>query len=215
MKVKLLTLLLITGFLICKSSFAQQKYKGTLITKMGNEQKGIITVDLNGANNEMIEIETTEISKSKGGGKRTKQTLTTSTKLNVAFISRLVINDSTYYFRDIKYDYNDKYYMNVCVRLISGTLNCGMFQNGKSSGVENISFKLPNDDFSKLVSADFDYYKATQAWQIFAYGKCPSLHTKMSEKQAGYAWDENTSKQNRISMWKQWIQEYNACKLEE
>jgi hypothetical protein len=215
MKVKIVSLFLIAGIVICKSSFGQQKYKGTMITKMGQEQTGIIIVNLNGANNDLIEIETTEISRSKGGGKRTKQTLTTSTKLNVALINRLIINDSTYYFRDVKYDYNDKYYMNVCVRLIAGTLNSGIFQHGKSTGMDNISIKLPNDEYSKLVSADFDYYKATLAWQIFAYGNCASLRSKMEEKAAGYTWDDKNSKESRIHMWKQWIMEYNACKLEE
>ena len=37
--------------------------------------------------------------------------------------SSIIINDTTYYFRDIKYDYNDKYlYERMCTRLIEGTL---------------------------------------------------------------------------------------------
>lgn len=190
-----------------------QEYKGTMVTKLGKSESGIITANLNGPNNELIEIATSEQTKTKVNGKRTKQTITSSVKLNVAFISSIIINDTTYYFRDIKYDYNEKYYMNICVRLIEGTLNCGIFQNGKSTGVDDISVKLPNNEYSKLVSIDFDYYKSTLAWHIFGFGDCGTLRSKMEEKNPGYTWDDTASREQRLAMWKSWIQEYNACKI--
>ena len=212
MQVKYCSLLIIAFVFSVNYIFAQQKYKGIVVTKLGKEEKGMITVNLNGSNDELIEIETTEVTQSKGRGKKSKQTLTSSMKLNVAFIHHLIINDSTYYIRDIKYGYNDKYYMNVCVRLIAGTLDCGMFQNGKSTGNENLSVKLPNAEFSKLAATEFDYYKATSGWTIMAFGSCPELRSKMVSGQAGYKWDDNTAQEQRLAMWKKWIQEFNACK---
>ena len=64
-----------------------QEYKGTMVTKLGKSESGIITVNLDGPNNELIEIATSEQTKTKVNGKRTKQTITSSVKLNVAFIN--------------------------------------------------------------------------------------------------------------------------------
>jgi len=102
--------------------------------------------------------------------------------------------------------------MNSTVRLIGGTVNCGIFQTGRSSGINNISIKLPNEELSKLISADFDYYKATLGWHIMAFGKCLSLRSKMENDEAGYKWDDNTPQEKRIAIWKKWIEEFNACK---
>jgi hypothetical protein len=190
-----------------------QKYKGTMVTKLGKLETGIIIVNLDGPNNELIEIATSEQTKTKEKGRRTKQTITTSTKLNVAIIESIIIKDTTYYFRDIKYDYNEKYYKNVCVKLIDGTLKCGIFQNARSKGNDDISVKLPNDEFSKLVSIDFDYYKSTLAWHIFAFGDCGTLRSKMEEEKSGYTWNDSASREQRLAMWKSWIQEYNACTI--
>ena len=132
-------------------------------------------------------------------------------RLNTAIISHIIINDTTYYFRDIKYDYNDKYLMNACVRLIEGSLNCGIFQTGRSKGQDHISIKLPSADFSKLVDIDFDYYKTTLGWHIMGFGKCAALRSKMEAHQTGYTWNDNTTREDRIIMWKNWVREFNAC----
>lgn len=212
MKATSFVLLLVVYFFTLPVLNAQQKYEGILVTKMGQQEKGIITVNLDGENNELLEITTVGKSTSKSRRQKTKQTINTSAKLNLAFIHHIIINDTTYYFRDIKYDYNEKYYMNTPVRLIGGTLDCGIFQTGRSSGGNKLSIKLPNNEFSKLVAVDFDYYKATLGWHIMAFGKCISLRTKMENKEAGYSWNDDTSADQRISMWKNWIQEFNACK---
>jgi len=133
---------------------AQQKYKGKLVSKLGQEQSGEITINLDGSNNELIEITYSEQTKTKGK-RKSQQTTSMSMKLNVALIKHITINDTTYYFRDIKYDYNDKYYMNVCVRLLEGTVNCGLFQQGRSTGTSNLSVKLPNSELSKLADLGF------------------------------------------------------------
>lgn len=205
-------LLLLSFLLSAAFSYGQEKYQGTVVTKLGIKQPGTITLNLNGPNNELIEIIPKEQTK-KNRNKKVKETVSSSFKLNVALINYIIINDTTWYLRDIKYDYKSKYYMNVCVRLIEGTLDCGIFQTGLSKEMENISIKLPNDEFSKLVSVDFDYYKATLGWHIMAFGKCPTLKTKMEGKQAGYTWDDNTSQSQRITMWKNWVREFNTCKF--
>ena len=165
---------------------AQQKYKGKLVSKLGQEQSGEITINLDGSNNELIEITYSEQTKTKGK-RKSQQTTSMSMKLNVALIKHITINDTTYYFRDIKYDYNDKYYLSV---------------------------KLPNSELSKLAAIDFDYYKATLGWHIFAFSKCKTLRSKMEEKQPGYYWDDNATPEQRLAMWKSWIQEYNSCSLQ-
>lgn len=202
----LFTLLAISG-----NVKAQQQYKGTMVTKLGAEQTGMINVNLDGPNKELIEIVSTEQSKTKGRGKRTKSVATTTMSLNVAFIHHIIINDSVYYFRDIKYDYNEKYYVNVCVRLTGGTLDCGIFQNGLSTGNDNLSIKLPLSEFSKLVSVDFDYYRSTTGWHMMGFGGCEPLRAKMSAKENGYSWDDATPREERIAMWRNWIDEFNKC----
>lgn len=213
MNARYLVGLLLTLLFSITQANAQQKYKGTLVSKLGQEQSGEITLNLDGSNNELIEISYSEQTKTKGK-RKSKQSTSMSMKLNVALIKHITINDTTYYFRDIKYDYNDKYYMNVCVRLVEGTLNCGLFQQGRSAGTSNLSVKLPNSEFSKLAAIDFDYYKATLGWHIFAFGKCKTLRSKMEEKQPGYYWDDNATFEQRLSMWKSWIQEYNSCNIQ-
>lgn len=211
MKIKSFLLLSLAAFFSYYAVQAQTSYRGTLVTKMGSRETCTITVNLNGSNNELIGFVTEEKKKVKKASTKTKQTITSAAKLNVALISYIIINDTTYYFRDIKYDYNEKYHMNVCVRLVAGTLNCGIFQQGRSSGKDELSVKLPNNDFSKLVSVDFDYYKATLGWHIMAFGQCASLSSKMSAKQEGYYWDDSSSRGDRITMWEKWVEEFNAC----
>jgi hypothetical protein len=200
------------SILFSSSLLAQQKYEGIMVTKLGDKQSGMITINLNGSNNELIEISTIEKTKSKKKNKRTSQTLSTSMKLNVGLIHHIIINDTTYYFRDIKYDYNEKFHMNSCVRLVEGTLDCGMFQIGRSEDMNTVCIKLPKEEFSKLIAVDFDYYRSTTGWHIMGFGECSSLNTKMSNKETGYAWDDNDNLAQRIGMWKNWIKEFNSCK---
>ena len=72
-------------FFIAITTFAQQSYKGQMNLKLGQTFNGDITVNLGGANSELIEIKTTEKTKIKGG----KQTLTTNAKYNVAIINNM------------------------------------------------------------------------------------------------------------------------------
>lgn len=134
MKIKSISLLagilLITGIVS-----AQEKYKGTLFTKLGDEIHGEISMNLKGENDYLIPITTVEKSKSKSK----KLELTTTTRLNVAIINKIEINGLTYYTRDIKIGYDDKELKNVCVQLIHGSLTSGIFQSGTGTDMHSIA----------------------------------------------------------------------------
>ncbi len=204
----LVAFLLFTSF----QSHAQQTYHGTIVTKLGKEQKGTITVNLDGSNNELIPISYTEKTKSKSKGTKMKMESTTTLSLNVALIHHIIINDTTYYFRDVKYGYDEKKRMNVAVRLISGTLNCGLFQEGRSNDPALLAAKLPKADFSQLVSTEFEYYKELSGWHAMAFSDCKSLQEKMMNNQPGYVWEKGNDKTFQVAVWNKWIKEYNECK---
>lgn len=210
MKTRMSFLAIVCSLLVFPAA-AQQKYKGTVVTKFGDQYKGQVTVNLAGENPDLISIETTSEAKSKSRRQKKQSVTNLSMKLNVALIKQVIINDTTYYFRDIKYNYNEKYHMNSCVRLVEGTLDCGYFQGGDPSSPDYIAVKLPNDEFSKLVSINFDYYKATLGWHIMAFGKCQSLREKMEQEKPGYTWTDSNTPQERLSMWRTWIREFNNC----
>ena len=82
-------------FIICGFSLiaiGQKKYNGTLFTKFGQEIKGEIIVNLEEGNEELIQVISVEKTKSK----RCKQTLTTSSKINVAIIDHIDINGKSF-----------------------------------------------------------------------------------------------------------------------
>ena len=188
----------------------QTKYNGVVFTKLGQEIKGEITLNLTGSNNELIEILTTEISKSKGK----RMSLTTTTRLNVAIIKHIVIKKQTYYLRDIKIDYDDKYLKNVCVKLIFGTINCGLFQAGDGTEKNSIAVKFPNEELSKLASVDFEYYNNSTSVAMWV-SSCKTLVDKMINNDESVSWSEVQTREQRIERIKNIIKEYNECKLEE
>lgn len=188
--------------------YGQSKYSGALFTKLGQEIKGEITVNLEGSNNELIEITSTEITKSKGK----RQSITTTSKINVALIRHVTINDQIYYFRDIKIGYNDEYMRNVCVKLIWGKIDCGLFQFGDGTASHSISIKFPTEELSKLASVDFEYYHTSISVQM-RISKCESLVEKMLVQNENVTWSESNSREQRISRIKNIITEYNGCKL--
>ena len=185
---------------------AQKKYEGILFSKFGNETAGTIKVNLEGPNDELIEVSSTEKTTTKG---RT-QTSSSSIKINVAIIDYLLINGKKYYLRDIKIGYNEKYLRNVCVELIDGTLNCGIFQTGDGKKENSILVKLPNHDFSKLVSVDFDYYSNSSALAL-SIGNCKTLKEKLINEDPSVTWKDGASREERIQKFKTIITEYNHC----
>lgn len=186
---------------------AQKKYEGILFSKFGDKTVGTIKVNLDGANDELIEVISTEKTKTKGRS----QTLNTSIKINVAIIDYLLINGKNYYLRDIKIDYNDKYLRNVCVELTDGTLNCGIFQTGDGKKEHSIAFKFPTHDFSKLISEDFDYYSNSMALAISVTG-CNPLKEKLINEDPSVSWKDGATREERIQKFKAIIAEYNQCK---
>ena len=205
MKLKL-ACLTASCLLMSAIAVAQQSCKGIMNTKLGQKLEGDIKINLSGENEELIEIVNTEKTKSKG----VKQTKTTSAKYNVAIISNIVIGKQTYYFRDIRIGYDDKFLHNVCVKLIYGTIDCGIFQVGESKEQNNIAIKFPKISFSELASIDFDYYNSSQSVLIKIIN-CKILLEKMMAKDETVTWTENATREQRFQRFKNIVDEYNKC----
>jgi hypothetical protein len=201
-------LLLLTGFCIATFAIAQQKYKGVMVTKLGQTIQGEITVNLGGGNAELIEI--TSIQKTKS--KKSKQMVTTTAKYNAGIIKHIIIKDTLYYFRDIKVGYDDALLMNVCTKLMYGTLDCGLFQVGDGIAVHSIAIKFPKASLNELASVDFDYY-ATSGSVAMRITDCKTLVDKMIEKDGSVTWTEQASREQRIQCFKNIISAYNKCEL--
>ena len=198
-------------FIVCGLSviaFGQKKYNGTLFTKLGQEIKGEILLNLEGENNELIEIVSIEKTKGKG----TKQTLTTSSKFNVAIIDHVVVNGTTYFFRNIKTNYDDKFIENACVQLIHGTITCGMFQSGDGSAMHSISVKFPNELLYILASVDFEYYNSSVSVPL-RISNCKPLLDKMMGEDKSVTWAEDATRGKRIQCFKNIISDYNKCNV--
>lgn len=193
--------------LLTTTTEAQQIINGTLTTKLGVEMAGKITVNLTGENPELIQITTVE----KVRNNRKKQTLTTNNKLNVAFISKINTNGKTYYFRDIKVGYNDTMMKNVCVELIAGNLDCGIFQSSNGNKPHSIAIKFPKAIFSELASVDFEYYSNSLSVPM-RFSECKSLMDKMINNDETVTWNETANREQRIQRFKNIIEAYNICK---
>jgi hypothetical protein len=200
------TLLLTTCFLIITLVNAQSSYKGILYSKLGQQFEGEITIKLKGSNTELIEVTNKEKRKQKGS----RETITTSNKLNSALVSHILIEGKTYYLRDIKVGYDDKKLNNVCVQLILGTVDCGIFQYGEGTDTHSIAVKFPKAPLSELSSVDFDYYKTSASIPIQIFS-CKPLFQKMKEKEETVTWTESSTREQRIERFKNIITAYNGC----
>jgi len=207
MKLKL-ACLTVSCFLMAAIAVSKQSYKGIVNTKLGQKLEGDIKINLSGENDELIEIMNTEKTKSKG----VMQIKTSSTKYNVAIISNVVVDKQTYYFRDIRIGYDDKFLHNVCVKLIYGTIDCGIFQVGDGKEQNNIAIKFPKTSFSELASIDFDYYNSSQSVLIRIID-CKILLERMMAKDETVSWTENATKEQRFQRFKNIVDEYNKCGL--
>ncbi len=201
-------LLVLASFYITNLASAQQKYKGTMVTKLGQTLQGEITVNLQGTNDDLIEIKSTEKTKSKGA----KQTTTTTAKYNAGIINHIIIKDTVYYFRDIKIGYADAFLKNVCVKLVYGTVDCGLFQIGDGSTTNAVAIKFPKASFSELASVDFEYYH-TSSSVAMRITNCKTLVDKIIEKDVTVTWTEQANREQRIQCFKNIINAYNNCEV--
>lgn len=197
---------LLLACIICAAviSFGQKTYPGTLVTKLGQELEGEITVNLEGANGELIKITTTEKSSNKGK----KETITTSVSYNTAIIKHIIVDSIVYYFRTINTAY-EKSLKNVCVRLIYGTVNCGLFQTGDGTGQHSIAVKFPKSSFNELNSSE--YYDESSFTVAIQLSECKSLYKKIVNKDDTVSWTEKSNREQRIQAYKNIITEYNSC----
>lgn len=192
---------------------AQKGYQGTLITKFGDTLTGFIAFKMDKPNDDMIEITTTSIvSTTKENGSISKTKSSAGSKINAGIISYIKVNDSIYYFRDVKVkNQTSKYDRNVCLRLTTGSLKNGIFQIGNSNNPEKAVISLPGKNNTYLVSPQDDYYAQTSGWCILEYSDCNSLKQKIREKQPGYIWTREMPLTERLALWRNWILEYENC----
>ena len=82
---------LVAAFLFFSLSQAvgQQRYDCTLILKFGDIEKGFITVNLDGANDDLVLFEASTSSTKKKDRTTTTQSVASTAKYNVAIISSL------------------------------------------------------------------------------------------------------------------------------
>jgi hypothetical protein len=197
-------LLLIFGFYITTSSIAQKTYYGTLVTKLGQELAGAISVNLQGANDDLIQISSVEKSKNNGS----KETTTTKARFNTAIIKYIKIDSTIYYFRNINTEYG-KSVKNVCVRLITGTIDCGLFETGDGTTPHSVAIKFPKSSVNELTSAD--YYDEASFTVAIQFGECKNLYRKIMDRDETVYWTENTSVAQRNQAYRNIISEYNSC----
>jgi hypothetical protein len=207
MQLKSIALIIICAMTTAMTT-AQQKYKGTMVTKLGQTLQGEISVNLQGANGELIEIKIIEKNRSKG----TKQILTTTAKYNAGVIKHIIIKDTIYFFRDIKTDYDDGFLQNVCVKLVYGTLDCGLFQIGDGTANNAVAVKFPKASLNELASVDFDYYNSSSSVAMRIMD-CKTLVDKMIAKDEAVTWTEKASREQRIQCFKNIIDAYNKCEV--
>lgn len=204
MKLKTLFLLTICS---CLSvfSYSQKTYTGILVTKLGQELKGEITVNLQGINDDLIKISTTTESKNKGQ----KETITSSVSYNTAIIKHIIIDSITYYFRHINTAY-EKSMKNVCVRLVHGTVNCGLFECGNGKDQHSLAVKFPKSSFHELNSVE--YYDESSFTVAIQLSECKSLYQKIINKDQDVSWTEKSNREERIRAYRNIITEYNNCR---
>jgi hypothetical protein len=213
MKAMLFFSALFAGFSF--SCMAQKGYSGTVITKFGDTLTGFIAFKMDKPNDDMIEITTKSANSStKEGGSISKTKSSEGIKINAGIISYIKVNDSIYYFRDVKVkNQSSKYDRNMCLRLTTGSLRNGIFQIGNSNNPEKAVVSLPGKNNTSLVSPQDDYYAQTSSWCILEYSDCNSLKQKIRENQPGYYWTRDMPLENRLALWRNWIIEYEQCSL--
>lgn len=192
---------------------AQKGYQGTLITKFGDTLSGFIAFKMDKPNDDLIEITTNStVSGTNGKGNISKTKSSEGMRINAGIISYIKINDSIYYFRDVKVkNQTSKYDRNMCLRLTTGSLKNGIFQIGNSNNPEKAVISLPGKNNTYLVSPQDDYYAQTSSWCMLEYGDCNPLKQKIREKQPGYTWNKDMPLANRLALWRNWIIEYENC----
>ena len=97
------------------------------------------------------------------------------------------------------------------MELIDGTLDCGIFKTGDEKTDHSIAVKLPKEEYSKLVSVDFEYYSNSTGLAIHLMS-CKPLLEKLSNKDPSITWEDGAPREERIQKFKAIITAYNQCK---
>jgi len=182
------------------SKLSKEKHHGKVYSILG-EYEGDIYIKLNEENDETIEIKMESVTeKSKG----LKKKMTSSIKLNAAAISRLVIDSITYKVRNIEYE-DGKYYKNCCIREISNNAKMNLYAWGSKTEANTYSLWIKGYTYPKMLK------EISAVTTLFLFTGCNEFKTKMREKQKGYYLEENITDEERLSIWKKWIDETKDC----
>lgn len=181
-------------------NFPIEKHQGKVYSILG-EYEGVIYINLNRENKEMIEIEI-ENTTIKSGGKTQKSQ--SSVKLNVGTINRLVIDSVEYKIRSIQYG-DQKFYQNCCLRLVSSNKKVALYGWGSKTEANTYSLWQYGESYPKILK------EISELETYFLFQKCKQFKVKMEDKQAGYYLDEKSSDEDRLTTWKRWIDETKDC----
>lgn len=187
-------------FLVSFNSVSQVKeYSGTAYFKGGDSMVGLISVNLKGSNPILIKIAQKTGRNSSG------------VKINSNLIDKLLINETLYYFMDLKED-DDKLLENRLMTRVSGTANFGLYIPAVSPNKDTAYYaKLPNENNFTLVNVSSKIYSVRGTWQLYSFSKCKSLYSKIKANEPMYTLTAEMTLSQRLEVWKIWIEEFSAC----
>ena len=210
---KILIALLFASF-IC-SNLTAQEYKGTVVLKTGTSMEGSISqLDLTGENKGLIYVETGSSTVSKK--KREKTTMTVSQKngYNPALISRIVIDGSSYQFKDLRFGYNDNEILENClVQKYSGNDSLAIYQWKNAKGSTGYYICTPRfTDYAEDINHPKYDEDGFSSFVTIKFSRCSVLAKKIYEKTPGYTYsNQKNSTEEKLAVWKKIMEEYMHC----
>lgn len=198
-------LLLLAAFFCCvQQGFCQSKQKhfGTLVALNGTYQ-GAITLNLYGANEEHIMVEWEKMAPD--SSKKSKYTA----EFDIRAVEKIIIGLDTFYVRSLTED-NDHLMKGCLVRRIHGTEHIGLYSFATKAGLKyyvclpgrdlySVTHRFFTDEGSKYIT--LNYFK-----------DCVTLYDKMKTAQMGYWFPPNIPVSEYMYVWKNIINDYQACK---
>ena len=130
-------------------------------------------------------------------------------KINTAVVSSFFFNGYWYKFKDLKNGYKSSDILrNCCVHLIIGTDSLGLFEFKDDKNISAYYIQTPKDG-SLIYNIEHPYVAGDlKSFSLLRFIKCKFLEEKISAKSAGYFYDEETAKPDKIKVWKNIITAY-------
>ena len=179
----------------------EEKHYGKITTLMG-VYEGEFNIKLNEENTGMISIKTADV-KQKSKGKKTSYT--ESVSINAMMVRSFETEGTTYIVKNIAGE-NNKSYQNCCLKVVD------------TCAVASLAY-WGTDTTSAKCFVTTKYNNAYQALKTIGYftfttvfAGCPSLKEKIKQLPESYREVyKNLSQEERLSLWKNYITEYNNC----